>query len=74
MCEQSNDGGRGRTTESSHADLDHRKRLPNEPSDVRLDKVRLARSNLEHNRYDSEQVLNETVRRLADEMGIRDTP
>lgn len=70
MHKQSIDGRRSRTTESSHADLNHWKRLLDELPDVRLDKVRLACSNLERNHYDDEQVLRETIRRLSDDIGI----
>lgn len=70
MHKQSIDSRRSRTTESSHADLTHWKRLLDELPDVRLDKVRSACSNLERNRYDDEQVLKETIRRLSDDIGI----
>lgn len=70
MCKQSVDAGYGRAAELLRTELNYWKRLLDELPDARLDKVCATRSNLNRNGYDDERILDETVRRISDEIGV----
>ena len=58
------------TCEASPAELDRWKRLMSDLPDARLEKVHATRSLVERNGYDDERIIDETVRRLSDDLGI----
>ena len=60
----------GRWREVSPRTLQRWRQLVRDLPDVRMDRVRAIREALKGRKYDSEEVLDETVRRLRNEIGI----
>jgi hypothetical protein len=56
--------------DASRGELDRWKRLIEDLPEVRLDKVCTTRALLAENGYDDDRIIDETVRRLSDELGI----
>ena len=70
MNEQQVIDERARRAGLSDAELERWKRILDQLPSARLEKVRATRSALERNRYDDEEVLNETASRLYAELGV----
>ena len=70
MSQTANVTERTKRMDSISSALEHWKQRLRELPEMRLDKVQSVRGALEQSRYESEQVLESTVQRLSNDVGV----